>query len=213
MSSMLTLEQTLLDRRSALIIVDVQNDFCHPDGIFGKRGMDLSIADGILEPIRTLIDAAHDTGRPVIFIRNVEDENTDNEAWCLRPDGAEDCPNEGVTRRGTWGAELYHFIPEDRDIVIEKHRFNAFYQTRLETVLRSLGVETLIFTGLATNVCVNTTATQAVISGFHVVIAEDGCSCWSRTAQEAFIENLRRFVGKVADSAAIASLWRRSAGI
>ena len=171
---MISLGEMLGLRKSALIIVDVQNDFCHPEGLFAKKGLDVGAVTGIMPNIQRLIDAAHASGRPVIYIQNVEDESTDAEAWLMRPDGDENTPNENVTRRGTWGAQIYQLKPDERDIVIEKHRFSAFHNTRLDTVLRSLGVQTVAVTGLSTNVCVMNTAFNAVMYGYHVVLAQDG---------------------------------------
>lgn len=205
---MISLNTVLNERKCALILIDVQNEFCHPEGTFGKKGLDLSRVTGILEPARRLIAAAHEKGVPVIFVRNVEDESTDAEAWVCRPDGDENSPNEGVTRRGSWGAELYELVPAENDIVIEKHRFSAFHNTRLDTVLRSLGVQTLVMGGLATNVCVMTSATHAVMYGYHVVLAEDACATWFRDAHDMALDNIRRFVGKVAESSEIIRAWK-----
>lgn len=204
---MLTLEETLTGRRCALVVVDVQNDFCHPDGPFAQKGLDISRAEAIQPPLHALLAAARARGVPVIFIQNVEDESTDTEAWRLRPDGAEDSPNAGVTRRGSWGAEFYGVTPEPGDAVVEKHRFNAFYHTRLGTVLQAQGAQTLVFAGLATNVCVLTSATHAVVAGYHVVLAEDACAAWFQDAHDAAVKNIRLFVGKVSDSRTICALW------
>lgn len=204
---MISLGEMLRLRKSALIIVDVQNDFCHPEGLFAKKGLDVGAVTEIMPNIQRLIDAAHASGRPVIYIQNVEDESTDAEAWLMRPDGDENTPNENVTRRGTWGAQIYQLKPDERDIVIEKHRFSAFHNTRLDTVLRSLGVQTVAVTGLSTNVCVMNTAFNAVMYGYHVVLAQDGCAAWSKPAHDFAMNNIRLFVGKTANTEDIAACW------
>lgn len=76
---MISLDTVLNERKCALIIIDVQNEFCHPEGAFGKKGLDLSRVTGIIEPLKALISAAHEKGVPVIFIENIEDESTDAE--------------------------------------------------------------------------------------------------------------------------------------
>lgn len=205
---MLNIQEILCERKSALIIIDVQNDFCHPDGSLASKGLDIGRAAAMLPKLQDLLDAAHSSNRPVIFIQNVEDRFTDGEAWCNRPDGDENSPNEAVTRRGSWGAEFFAVSPAEGDIVVQKHRFNAFYHTSLETVLKSLGVETLVFTGVATNVCVLTSATQAVASGYHVVLAEDACAAWFQEAHDFAVNNIRLFVGKVCTAAEICDCWR-----
>lgn len=204
---MLNLKEILTERKSALIIIDVQNEFCHPDGALGQKGLDLSAVDKAVPNIQAIIDAAHRSNRPVIFIVNTEDEATDSEAWNMRPDGDENSPNVGVTRRGTWGAQLYLLKPEAGDYVVEKHRFSAFHNTKLNELLHSLGVETVVITGFATNVCVMTTATHAVINDYHVVLAEDACGAWFEKAHKMAVNNVRLFVGKVRSSAEIISCW------
>ncbi len=205
---MISLETVLCERKCALILIDVQNEFCHPDGSFGQKGLDLSRVNGIISPLRSLIDAAHEKGVPVIFIKNTEDTSTDAEGWVCRPDGDENSPNEGVTRRGTWGAEIYALEPAEQDIVLEKHRFSAFHNTPLDTVLRTLGIQTTVFGGLATNVCVMTSATHAVMHGYHVVLAEDGCAAWFQDAHDMALKNIRLFVGKVVPSTDIIRCWK-----
>lgn len=73
--------KTLLGKtRCALMLIDAQNEFCHPEGAFGRKGVDLSTIDAIMPPLRQLVAAAREAGVPVpvLFIRNTEDENTDS---------------------------------------------------------------------------------------------------------------------------------------
>ena len=205
---MITAEE-VLSKRTALIVIDVQNEFCHPDGTMGKKGMNMTMIEGMMKPLCTLIDKAHEAKIPVVYIKNTEDEWTDNEAWCSRPDGNENSPNECVTRRGTWGAELYNLQPDMRDTVIEKHRFSAFYNTRLDTALKAKNIETVVITGVSSNVCVMTSATHAVMLGYHVVVSEDACGAWSAEDHNMAMANLRRFVGKVVSSDKILSVWEK----
>lgn len=210
--AIISLGELLTTTKSALIVIDVQNDFCHPEGALGKKGLDVSMVHGIMPRLHALIDTAHDCGSPVIYVNNTEDESTDATAWIMRPDGNENNPNAGVTRRGIWGAEFYELEPVHSDFVIEKYRFNAFLNTRLDAVLGTLKVETLVFTGLATNVCVATSVTHAVMIGYHVVLAEDASAAWSADAHAAAVENIRLYVGKVADCASIKAYWEAVAG-
>ena len=203
----IALEHLLQNTRSALLIIDVQNEFCHPEGSFARMGMDMSIVEEMLAPLDRLIDAAHSKNIPVIFIRNVEDEATDSEAWTFRPDGNENHANGFICRRGSWGAELYHIAPQGDDIVVEKHRFSAFVNTRLDTILRAKKIETLVLTGVSSNVCVETTARHAVMLNYHVVIAEDACASWDREAHEMAMKNTRNFFGKVTDADTAARLF------
>ncbi len=206
---MISLETVLRKRKAALMIIDVQNEFCHPDGLFGKNGFDLSTVNRVIPPLEALMDAAHSQGAPVIFITNVEDENTDSEAWNGRPDGAEDNPNVGVTRRGNWGTGIYGLTPAEGDIIMEKHRFSAFIDTPLKATLNELGVDTLVIGGLATNACVMNTSFHAVMNDFHVVVAEDAVSSWFEDLHEMALKNLRLFCGKVLPSKDIVECWTK----
>ena len=205
----IALENLLQNTRSALIIIDVQNEFCSPEGSFAKMGMDMSIIEKMLAPLDRLIKAAHLSDVPVIFIQNVEDAATDSEAWTLRPDGSENHANGFICRRGSWDAEFYHIEPQDDDIVVEKHRFSAFLNTRLDTVLRAKKIETVVLTGVSSNVCVETTARHAVMLNYHVVIPEDACASWDREAHEMAMKNTRSFFGKVSDAENVSGLWRQ----
>ena len=203
----LPLDYLLTETRKALVLVDVQNEFCHPDGVFGKKGVDMSLIEVMMGALKQLVDSAREKSIPIVFIKNIEDDNTDSFAWKMRPDAKEDSANEGVCRRGTWGTELYGFAPQEGDIVIEKNRFSGFLHTPLDAILKNRGIETLIFTGVATNICVETTARHASILDYHIILAPDACATWYPDLQEATCKNIRLWFGKVADSGEIISLW------
>ena len=197
----------LTSRINALVIIDVQNEFCHHDGSFARSGMNMSIIGEMFLPLTILTNAAYKYGVPVVFIKNVEDVATDSEAWTFRPDGNEHAANGMICRRGSWSAEFYGIEPRPEDIVVEKHRFSAFVNTRLDTVLRARKIETLVLAGIASNVCVESTARHAIMLDYHVVLAEDACASWDRAAHEMTMQNTRRFFGKVTDSCTISRLW------
>ena len=203
----LTLEFLLTKTQKALVIVDVQNEFCHPDGVFGKKGMDLSTIEGMMIALNGLVASAREKKIPIVFIQNIEDDNTDSFAWRMRPGAKEDSVNQGVCRRGTWGTELYGFVPQEEDIVVTKSRFDGFLDTPLNAILRNKGIETLVFTGVATNICVETTARHATVLDYHVILAPDACASWFKDLHEATCKNIRLWFGKVADSKEITSLW------
>ena len=203
----LPLEYLLTNTQKALVLVDVQNEFCHPDGVFGKKGCDLGPIENMMVALERLVASARENNIPIVFIQNIEDENTDSFAWSMRPDAKEDSANEGVCRRGTWGTELYKFSPQDGDILVQKNRFSGFLNTPLDSILKNKGIETLIFTGVATNICVETTARHASILDYHIVLASDACATWYPDLQEATCKNIRLWFGKVADSIEISGKW------
>ena len=204
---MISLQEVLTQRKQALILVDIQNDFCHPDGVFAKKGLDMSAMDKMMPHVHDLIAAAHKNQIPVFFIQNVEEEALDSDAWGNHPDGDENLTNTGVCRRGSWGTGFYQIVPEEQDYIVTKSRFSAFFNTNLDTYLRAMKIQTIVLTGVATNVCVETTARHGLLLDYHVVMAEDACATWFRPAHEATMDNIRHFFGKVASSDTIIDLW------
>jgi len=203
----LPLDYLLTKTQKALVLVDVQNEFCHPDGVFGRKGVDMSTITSMMVALERLVGSAREKQIPVVFVYNVEDDNTDSFAWRMRPDAKEDSANEGVCRRGTWGAELYGFAPQEGDIMIEKCRFSGFLNTPLDAILKNCRIETLIFTGVATNICVESTLRDAMVRDYHVILAPDACATWYPDLQAATCKTVRLWYGKVADSEEITGLW------
>ena len=203
----LPLDYLLTKTQKALVLVDVQNEFCHQEGAFGKKGCDLSPIANMMVALNSLVCSAREKGIPVVFIQNIEDDNTDSFAWKMRPDAKEDSTNEGVCRRGTWGTEIYEFTPGAGEILVQKNRFSGFLNTPLDSILKNRGIETLIFTGVATNICVDTTARHASMLDYHVILAPDACATWYPDLHEATCNNIRLWFGKVANSEEIVSLW------
>ena len=203
----LPLDYLLTKTRKALVLVDVQNEFCHPEGVFGKKGVDMSAIENMMVALNRLVVSAREHDIPIVFIQNVEDDNTDSFAWSFRPDAKEDSKNEGVCRRGTWGTELYGFTPKDSEILVQKNRFSGFLNTPLDAILKNKCIETLIFTGVATNICVESTLRDAMVRDYHVILAPDACATWYPDLQAATCKNVRLWYGKVADSPEIVSLW------
>jgi len=175
----------LLKTKCALIVVDVQNDFCHPDGACAKRGLDVSGAKEIIPNLKKLIDWSHKQKTPVILIQTIHTPETDSEAWC---------------RPGTWGIEFYEFSPAKEDIIVNKHRYSAFINTRLSTVLRTVKAETLIMTGVATNVCVESTARDGFMLDYNILLVPDCCSAPSKAAHDMTLETITKHFGMVAVS-------------
>ena len=180
----------------ALIVVDMQNDFIHPDGILPKKSFGVADLDLFVERMSTLINACRAKGMPVIATRHIIKENDKGQAiggglWAeMRPF----LKHEGF-RLGTWGAELIEGLPVP-DHVIDKPRFSAFYETGLYCLLRGIEAETLIFAGVATNVCVESTIRDAFFRDFNIITVENCTAAYSREAHNASLVTLR-FLGAV----------------
>ncbi|MCL6637784.1 MAG: cysteine hydrolase [Alicyclobacillus sp.] len=195
-------EALLADHRCALVLIDLQNDFCHPQGSHARRGS-ATDAEQILPQVERLLAAARAAGVLVVFVQTIHEPATDSPVWASR--GSRD-----VCRRGTWGAEWFGVQPLPDEPVVVKHRYSAFYNTRLETLLRARGIETLVLCGVATNVCVETTARDAFMRDYYVVVAGDACATYSLQAHDQALANVRRHFGHVADSSDICKIWEAS---
>jgi ureidoacrylate peracid hydrolase len=193
-----------------LVIVDVQNDFVEDGGWFDRSGQDLSLMRDVIDDLVGFIPVARAAGIRPIFVQAIYDEK-----WLSAP-MRERHELVGFDLRhcqsGTWGAEFYKVAPEDGDDVIVKHRYSAFIGTELDPLLRAQGVENLIFTGITTNVCVESTARDAYMHDYHVLVVSDLTASYARAPHDATLDNIRRAFGRVVTSAEIVDAWR-SAGL
>ena len=169
----------LLDlKKSALVVIDLQNAFCHKEGTLGRSGLDTDHLSEVVKPLREMIKKCHEVGMPVLWTVQEHFEKDNRRGRKRLP--SHTSKRKGVSAlAGTWDAEI---IDELKDLVnnptyvIKKHRFGGFYETRMEMVLEQLGVEALFITGLTTNACVETTIREAYLRDFDVVAVEDGIS-------------------------------------
>ncbi|GEL25290.1 isochorismatase [Pseudonocardia sulfidoxydans NBRC 16205] len=155
---------------TALVVIDVQNDYCHPDGVFAGAGLRVADLDGLVDQINLLVAAARAGGCPVVWVRMEWDDDT--QVGLL----AERSPflAEAGLRTGTWGAELVAGL--DRrpgDTEVRKRRFSAFHDTTLDDVLAGLGATTIVVAGVRTDFCVESTVRDAFFRDLRVVVAAD----------------------------------------
>jgi len=160
----------LVAGRTALVVIDPQNDFLHEDGWYARKGIDISHMRRIVEPTQELVTAARRAGVPVVWTRHGYADAAEAGPFLeLRPFLA-----EGGLRRDTWGWELYDELdvrPEDP--VVAKNRLSAFFNTDLEAVLRGLDAETVLIAGVLTNQCVAATSKDASFRDFKPIVVEE----------------------------------------
>src|SRR3989304_1922063 len=193
-----TLKERCDPKYAALIVIDVQNDFVSPEGSAGKRGEEVRAAIATIPNLARLIDEARRVGLTIVYIRTTHSEWTDTPSWIYRSSqksGLNTC------REGTWGAEFYQGIsPLPSERVVIKHRYSAFINTDLNTVLKAKGVESVLVTGVATNVCVETSARDAYMYDYYVTLVEDCAAAYGPRLHESTLENMRRHFGLVVSS-------------
>lgn len=205
-----TLAEKVDPAHTALVVVDMQNDYCHSDGACALAGIDPSAAQAIVPLLTRTIEAARAAGVKLIYTRNWLGPRTTSEVQRSR--AATSTRKMGHTAQaGTWGADWYAVAPQPEDFVVSKPRYDAFLGTDLEWVLRAQGIRTLVFAGVATNVCVESTARAAYMRDCYVVLLEDCCAGSSPALHQATLENVRTFFGTVVTAADVLGLWATSA--
>jgi ureidoacrylate peracid hydrolase len=201
-----SLKERLEVSDTVLVVIDVQNDFCAKDGYFDRTGADLDLVEPAVSNMIELISAARSAGVRIIYVKSHYDpvylSRTQNER---RRRVGWDIP---LCRQGTWGAEFYRVAPTDGDVVVIKHRYDSFFNTDLELILRSNDIRNLVLAGVATNVCVESTLRSAFFRDFEVVLAEDCCAARTMPAHNATLENVRRHFGLVAKNSDILQFWQ-----
>jgi nicotinamidase-related amidase len=144
--------------KKALIVIDMLNDFC-------DKKSALFVPDNlkILPFIKKEIESARESGIPIIYLCDSHDE--DDEEFKLWP---RHCV------KGEYGAEIVNELkPKESDIIVEKKTYSGFYKTKLESILKELGIDTLVLTGCVTNICILFTAFDAVKRGYKVIVKKD----------------------------------------
>ncbi len=172
-----------IDPRScALLIIDMQNDFLERDGYFARRGLDVARLARAIEPTARLRAALPPATRTVYTAQIYEPDGCDDlqRAHRIKPSRLARAAGEPPVIRGSWGSGIVAALaPRAQDSVIPKRRFDAFYQTDLELLLRCWGVKTLLFAGVVADVCVETSLRSAYVRDFDVVLASECVAAWN----------------------------------
>jgi ureidoacrylate peracid hydrolase len=165
----------------AIIVVDMQNGFVHPDGSVARLGFELVEPERVIAETVAMLDEARRFEIPIVYTRHVHRAQYLDAPPLVRERFAE---TEGLLA-GTWDAEIHDALaPQAEDAVVDKNRYDAFLYTDMEVVLRAFGATSLLITGVATNVCVESTARAADMRDYRVAVASD---CTSTQAE--FHEN------------------------
>jgi ureidoacrylate peracid hydrolase len=203
----MNLNERIDPRISALLVIDVQNDFCHPDGVCGKKGYDVHSAISMVPRLKKLVEKARLLDIPVIFIKTEHNENTESRAWLDRY-GVRNSSLELNCRTGSWGEEFCEVLPKSNELVITKHRYSAFIGTNLNLILRSMGRSSLLFTGVATNTCVESSLRDALSHDYYVTLVEDCCAAFADEDHTGTIRNVQKQFGLVTTGKEILTEWK-----
>ncbi len=198
---------------TALLVVDMQNDFCHPHGYYARVGRPVDRLRLAIEPLSRLLAAARAAGLLIVFTRLVHDSRIPDvgerhhimpEAWVAR---------DYRLGPGSWGAEIVEELtPQPNEFVIDKADYSSFYGTELEQILRRRGIRTLIITGTVAYACVLHTAFDAFVRDFDVIVAKEAVSSWFDDLQTATFRIIELLLGRVLTCDEILALLAVSLG-
>jgi len=199
-----------------MIVVDMQNDFCHPDGWLASIGVDITRARPPIEPLRRLLPWLRENHCAVVWLNWGNRQDMANlppgVLHVYNPDGGGN--GIGVPARpggsptlqaGSWSAAIVDELgPEPDDISVDKYRMSGFFDTPLDSILRNLGVTTLLFGGVNADQCVLATLADAACIGYDVVLLEDCAATTSPTyCFDATVYNVAQCFGFVTTGAAL----------
>jgi nicotinamidase-related amidase len=177
----------------ALLVIDMQNGFCHPDGSFPRLGMGLEGADEAVRNAAVAVARARQAEIPVIFTRHLYRPGRADEGRALRSTAPALAGVDGLAA-GSWDAEVVDELKcTGSDLVVGKCRLDAFQWTSLEPLLRGLGVTDLVVCGVITNMCVESTVRSAFMRDFPVTLLGDCCAANARRLHEMSLEVLSTY--------------------
>ncbi len=185
-----------LRAKTALIIIDMQNGFCHEDGFMNKIGLDWTTSRDAIGPVKQLAAAARAADLPVFYTRYTLNPDY-SDAGLITEIFPEIIEAKGMVR-DTWDAEIVDDLaPQPGDRVVDKTRYSAFYDTDLEQQLRDLKTEALIVCGVTTNVCVESTVRDAFFRDIRVIVPSDATAAVTPELHEGALEDFRYSFGPV----------------
>jgi ureidoacrylate peracid hydrolase len=171
--------------KTAVIVVDMQNAFVSKGGMFDTFGWDISASEGVIENNRKILDAARKAGCKVVYLKMSYDPNYSNS-------GGPDSPNwhrelglvmmrrnpeywGRFVTKGSWDEEVCDELkPEPQDIIVRKQRYSGFAGTNLDIILKTYKVKYCVYTGVATNVCVESTLRDGFFLDYWPILVSDG---------------------------------------
>jgi nicotinamidase-related amidase len=199
--------------RTAVVVIDMQNDFCTPGGWLDHIGVDVTPARGPIEPLRTLLPALRAAGMPVIWVNwgNRPDRLnlSPSVLHVYKPDGegvglGDPLPGSGapVLQKDSWAAAVVdELMQEPDDVRVDKYRMSGFWDTPLDSILRNLGVSSVLFAGVNLDQCVMATLQDANCLGYDCILLED---CATTTSPDycrlATLYNVKQCYGFVSRS-------------
>ncbi|MGS3580971.1 pyrimidine utilization protein B [Klebsiella pneumoniae] len=202
---------TFAPQQSALIVVDMQNAYASQGGYLDLAGFDVSATRPVIDNINTAVAAARAAGMLIIWFQNGWDDQYVEAGGPGSPNYHKSNALKTMRQRpelqgkllakGGWDYQLVdELTPQEGDIVLPKPRYSGFFNTPLDSILRSRGIRHLVFTGIATNVCVESTLRDGFFLEYFGIVLEDAThQAGPAFAQQAALFNTETFFGWVSD--------------
>jgi len=196
-------------RRSAIVIVDMQNAFVAKGGMFDLRGVDVIAIQKAIGPIKRICHEAREKKIKVIYVAHVLSPDLcevgpESSFWYKSVKFYREEPRwrDKFIARGTWGAEIVDALkPREGDLIVEKPRFSAFFGTNLDIILKTYNLKYLFFTGCATNICIEASIRDAANLGyFPILISDASINNGPPFMQDSTIFNVKLCFGWVTDT-------------
>ena len=205
------LSEILDPAHTALVVIDMQNDFCADNGyIHTTQGADMSGNKPLAARIGKMVEAAREIGVMVVWIKAIYDHDLLPAPMLTKMlakgKGAVCCAS------GSWGADFYEIGPIDGEQVVEKRCYSAFHNTQMDDILRRRGIKSLVMTGVATNVCVESTLREAFFHGYYIVMPPDCVGSANAYLHEASIKTVEQIFGYIPQSDEVLGIWAGKSG-
>lgn len=187
---------------TALVIIDMQRDYCCEGGVLEKLGFDIDPPQKLAPRLNQFLNQARTILKFIVHIK------MELNPFLRSPAIAEHYERVGLQRKVDPScSEFYGVTPEEGEVIIPKYRYSGFVSTYLDQYLRSNGIKTLVLTGLATNVCVESTARDGFMHDYHIIVPEDMTEGTSPEAKKWSLFNIGTFFGEVVDSKDLLVCW------
>lgn len=200
----MTFEEKIAPSHTALVIIDVQCDYFCKGGVIDLMGHDFEGNQTIIPPLKRFMKESRKYLKTIIFTRQTMIP------YLRSPVLVEHYTRAKMIRPfNPQNEEYYEIIPEPEDIIIRKPRYSAFIGTHFDNALRARGIRTLILTGVATNVCVESTARDGFMMDYHIVVPSDLTAGVNEQAKQMSLFNINTFFGEVVESKRILEAWEK----
>jgi ureidoacrylate peracid hydrolase len=197
-------KEKVAPQNCAVVLVDLQNDFCHPQDAWGKIVTDPDLSKRV-EAIQSFLPAARSAGVPVLFLRTIYN------SWTISPPIQEWWEKVGtgpICMEGSSGADFYQVQPQEKDRVVNKYRASGFMETDLDLTLRGREIQTVLIAGVGVWGGSLETARDAIAKNYYVFLLEDCIAGGIPQERSMLIDLFRRYHAEVVSSRNVMEIWK-----